>query len=131
LVPSEVLNRPKQPYRAPIAASFFPGGKPLDWVAEELSPTAIGQAGCFQPAAVAMLVRKLERFGSLSETDEMALAGILSTQLIHRLFLAARPAAVELNEHDDVKTVVRGCLAPGLPELPTADSVDPSYLCER
>jgi asparagine synthase (glutamine-hydrolysing) len=131
LVPSEVLNRPKQPYRAPIGAAFFPDGKPLDWVAEELSPAALTQTGYFNPVAVAMLVRKLERFGSLSETDEMALAGVLSTQLLHRTFVSEQLETVDLNEHDDVKTVIRGSLAAGLPDLTTASVFDSPQPCER
>jgi asparagine synthase (glutamine-hydrolysing) len=107
-IPREVLQRPKQPYRAPITASFFPEGRPLAWVAEELSPSALTAAGCFHPPAVEMLNRKRNRLGTLSETDEMALAGVLSTQLLHRTFVADRPTAKPLSDRDNVKTVIRG-----------------------
>ena len=36
LVPADILHRPKQPYRAPDAASFFATGAP-DWVGEVTS----------------------------------------------------------------------------------------------
>jgi asparagine synthase (glutamine-hydrolysing) len=107
LLPPDVADRPKQPYRAPIAASFFPDGRPLDWVAEELSVAATAAAGYFEPSAVARLTRKLQRFGTLSETDEMALAGVLSTHLLYREFVARRAEPATLNDQDDVKEVRR------------------------
>ncbi len=111
LLPKAVWNRPKRPYRAPIHASFFRDGKPLDWVADVLSPKSIEAAGCFSSQAVEMLQKKLRRIGTLGETDDMALAGVLSTQLVHRRFVAERPASGTLGENDNVKTVVRDRLA--------------------
>jgi asparagine synthase (glutamine-hydrolysing) len=110
LLPEEIWHRPKRPYRAPIHRSFFPDGQPLDWVADVLSPTQIEAAGCFEPQAVTGLLKKLRRFGSLGESDDMALAGLLSTQLVHRKFVAERrsgDALPPLDDRDDVKTVIR------------------------
>jgi asparagine synthase (glutamine-hydrolysing) len=39
LLPENIWNRPKRPYRAPIHKSFFENGRPLDWVAEALRRT--------------------------------------------------------------------------------------------
>ena len=107
LLPELIWNRPKRPYRAPIHASFFPAGIPLDWVAEMRSPSSIRAADCFNPDAVAMLQRKLERTGSLGETDDMALAGVLSTQLVHQHFVADSAAPRGLSNDDRVKVVRR------------------------
>jgi len=87
LLPAQIWQRQKRPYRAPIHHSFFPEGRPLDWVAEMLSPQKVEAAGCFNPLAVQALLKKQTRFGSLGEVDEMALAGILSTQLVHHHFI--------------------------------------------
>jgi asparagine synthase (glutamine-hydrolysing) len=108
LLPANVSNRPKQPYRAPIHASFFHDGQPLDWVAEMLAPKSLQQAGVFSPESVEMLIKKLQRFGTLSETDDMGLAGVLSTQLVHQQFVANYCAPDTWNEKDRVKTVTRG-----------------------
>jgi asparagine synthase (glutamine-hydrolysing) len=62
-------------------------------VGDLLSPAEIGKSGYFEPLAVANLLKKLDRFGELGETDEMALTGILSTQLVHQQFVAASPGA--------------------------------------
>ena len=104
LLPEEILGRRKQPYRAPIHACFFIDGQPLEWVAELLEPRIIEEAGCFEPRAVGLLLEKLRRRGALGEGDEMALAGILSTQLVHHQFVEQRRERSTLNEGDDVKT---------------------------
>jgi asparagine synthase (glutamine-hydrolysing) len=107
LLPEVIWHRPKRPYRAPIHRSFFPDGQPLDWVAEVLSPAQVGTAGCFEPQAVAGLLKKLDRFGSLGETDDMALAGLLSTQLVYRQFVADYRPPPPLDRRDDVKVIIR------------------------
>jgi len=127
LLPDSVWNRPKRPYRAPIHASFFPEGKPLDWVAELLSPDVVVAAGYFDPQATAMLRKKVERFGTLSETDDMALAGVLSTQLVHQQFVAGDGTPAPLSDHDDVKVVRRnGTSGVPLPAYPTDESYVPT-----
>jgi asparagine synthase (glutamine-hydrolysing) len=94
LVPPEILRRPKQPYRAPDAASFFRAGAP-SWVAEAVSEEAVRRAGVFDPAAVARLWAKCRRRdGGLpfSNTDNMAVVGVLSTQLLHEQLVRRPPA---------------------------------------
>jgi asparagine synthase (glutamine-hydrolysing) len=85
-LPDEIRKRPKRPYRAPIARSFF-GAERLDYVRDVLSPAAISKAGFFDARAVTRLVDKAESGLPLGETDEMALAGILSTQILHLRFV--------------------------------------------
>ncbi|MEA3191874.1 MAG: hypothetical protein QOD26_207 [Betaproteobacteria bacterium] len=88
LVPAEILARKKQPYRAPDALAFT--GK-SEWVEEMLSPVALRHAGVFDPAMVAQLDHKRRtRQGQFSNTDNMALVGVLSTQLLHRELIARR-----------------------------------------
>ncbi|MCC9076791.1 asparagine synthase (glutamine-hydrolyzing) [Litorilinea aerophila] len=111
LLPAEIWQRAKRPYRAPIHRSFFPEGRPLEWVAELLSPARLAEAGCFNPDAVTHLTRKLARLGHLGETDDMALAGILSTQLVHHQFIAHFRPPAPLADQDDVKVVARGAWA--------------------
>ncbi len=108
LLPPEIWNRPKRPYRAPIHHSFFPDGQPLPWVNEILSPASILAAGVFNPNAVTSLVNKIKRIGQLSETDDMTLAGILSTQLVYTQFIRDFRTSPPLTENDDIKVVMRG-----------------------
>ena len=93
LVPDEIVARSKQPYRAPDAASFFGADAP-DYVADALSPEAIREANIFAVEPVAQLVRKCRDHSPdapLSNSDNMALVGVLSTQLLHRELLAGLP----------------------------------------
>jgi asparagine synthase (glutamine-hydrolysing) len=100
LVPPDIVARKKQPYRAPNALCFFGAGAP-DYVADLLSETALRDANVFDPAPVARLVAKCRARaenggGDLSNSDNMALVGVLSTQLLHHQFVASRPEAAPL-----------------------------------
>jgi len=104
-LPAEISNRPKQPYRAPIHRAFF-GDSPPDYVEDLLSGAAVEKAGYFNPRAVDQLVAKLKRGLPLGETDDMALAGIVSTQLVDRQFMSSSRPPLPLDDTDDVKVVV-------------------------
>jgi asparagine synthase (glutamine-hydrolysing) len=88
LLPPEIRARPKQPYRAPDAASFFGATEP-SWVAEVTDPAAVSDAGIFDPRIVHALIDKCRRTGGvrMSNTDNMRLLAVLSTQLIHQQFI--------------------------------------------
>ncbi len=96
-VPEEILRRPKQPYRAPDALSFAtPEGR--EWIDEVASPQAVRDAGCFEPGAVRRLLDKCASRaadGQFSNADNMAVAGILSTQLVHHHFIRSRPSGTQ------------------------------------
>ncbi|MCA9933481.1 MAG: asparagine synthetase B, partial [Anaerolineales bacterium] len=113
LLPENIWNRPKRPYRAPIHRSFFPNGKPLDWVAEILQPDKVAEAGYFNVTAVAALTRKIERLGTLGETDDMTLAGLLSTMLVHQQFVSDFTPLPPIGGGDDIKEVVK-CIEYGV-----------------
>ncbi len=92
-VPTEIIRRPKQPYRAPDAASFAGADAPA-WVEEALSDRALADSGVFDLGAVKQLWRKCQARagqGQFSNTDNMAVVGVLSTQLLHRQLVKALP----------------------------------------
>ncbi len=102
-LPDRLWERPKRPYRAPIQRSFFKPPVP-DYVRDLLSPAAIKACSLFRPDAVAHLVKKVSSGAAIGETDEMALAGMLSTQLLHRQFVAEFTPAEPISEdRDDIK----------------------------
>ncbi len=95
LVPEAILRRPKQPYRAPDAVAFAGDDAP-DWVADCLSERAVAAAGIFDPRPVAQLWRKCRSraaAGAFSNTDNMALVGVVSTQLLHERLVRSPPRA--------------------------------------
>ncbi|RPH58116.1 MAG: asparagine synthase [Burkholderiales bacterium] len=90
LVPESVAKRPKQPYRAPDARSLFdPATRRArcDYIDELLSPTRLRDAGLFDAAAVGKLVAKARNGQATGVRDNMALVGILSTQLLVHQFI--------------------------------------------
>ncbi|MGD0612070.1 MAG: asparagine synthase (glutamine-hydrolyzing) [Anaerolineales bacterium] len=86
LLPDFIWQRNKRPYRAPIHSSFFTTPPP-EYVQELLSEKALQSSGYFEPAAVTKLARKAVSGVRMSEVEDMALVGILSTQLVDQLFV--------------------------------------------
>lgn len=101
-LPAAIHGRLKRPYRAPIQRSFFHAGAP-EYVRELLEPRALADAGLFRPHAVGQLTKKIAGGAPVGETDEMALAGILSTQLVHHLFVKNFRRSTPLGSGDRVK----------------------------
>jgi asparagine synthase (glutamine-hydrolysing) len=96
LVPQDILRRKKQPYRAPDALSFVGAGAP-EWIADVMAESSLAEAGVFDVNLATRFHRKcVDRKveSQFSNADNMALVGILSTQLLHRSFVApsSRPA---------------------------------------
>lgn len=90
LLPMEILARKKQPYRAPDALAFV-GERVPEYVDEVLTEAALREANVFDPQPVIQLVRKCRargHDGQFSNADNMALVGVLSTQLLHRQLIA-------------------------------------------
>ena len=85
LLPESIWKKGKKPYRAPINQCFFTN--PPDYIRELLSEKSIKDNDYFNSAAVMALVHKAFRSSKLGEVDSMAIAGIISVQLIHHLFI--------------------------------------------
>jgi asparagine synthase (glutamine-hydrolysing) len=95
LLPEEIRRRKKQPYRAPDGVSFL-GTHAPDWVAESLSSEAIRAAGVFDPERAALAHRKFQAQNEdrpASNADNMAVVGIISTQLLYERLIRQRPPA--------------------------------------
>jgi asparagine synthase (glutamine-hydrolysing) len=87
LLPDGVASRPKQPYRAPEVAPFFADGSPA-WVEELLSPAGLAETGLWDAERTAGLVRRCREGRATGMREGMALVGILTSQLWHRMFCA-------------------------------------------
>jgi asparagine synthase (glutamine-hydrolysing) len=101
-LPDEIWQRPKRPYRAPIQRSFF-NPQTEDLVNDLLSPERVLQAGVFKAGAVQKLADKARSTADLGETDEMALAGIVSTQQVFAKFFADFHLPAPIDASDDLK----------------------------
>lgn len=96
MLPGDIVNRTKQPYRAPDSASFFFDGEPLDYVADLMSESRLRAAGYFDPAAVGRLFDKCRAGRATGFADNQAFVGVLSTMLIdHTLRTTAAAAPID------------------------------------
>ena len=86
-LPPSIVNRYKQPYRAPDIPAFFMDNKPLEYVSELLGESALRDSGYFDAAKVPRLLKKIEQGRAIGYKDNMALVGILSTQIWHNHFI--------------------------------------------
>jgi asparagine synthase (glutamine-hydrolysing) len=87
LVPDAIAARKKQPYRAPMAVA----GPVVEAALEE---HALRDAGIFDVRAARALWAKCRAAtGPLSNSDHMALAGVMTTQLLVEQFVRRAPRA--------------------------------------
>ena len=86
LVPPAVLKRPKQPYRAPEGKSFL-GSSQAAYVDDLLSREQIRKDGIFHAEAVEKLMQKFRDERAIGIKDNMAITGVLSTQLVIHQFI--------------------------------------------
>jgi asparagine synthase (glutamine-hydrolysing) len=92
-VPDPIINRQKQPYRAPDAVSFL-GPEAPAYVGELFSEEAVKASGLFDVQAVRGLYAKcaarVKASGGkepFSNTDNMSFVGLLSGQLMYHHFI--------------------------------------------
>jgi asparagine synthase (glutamine-hydrolysing) len=81
-LPDQILNRPKQAYRAPAISNLD-----SDYVRKMMSEKQLESAGIFNPNRVKKLLSKVKLNKAVSEIDKMAFMGILSTQILDDLFV--------------------------------------------
>ena len=83
-LPQEVLQRPKYPYRAP-ALSLTPVSKAA------ISETRLKDSALWDRDLVKLLLEKAlnstEAQAPLSEADQMAVSGVLTSQIFHSIFI--------------------------------------------
>lgn len=81
LVPEAIIDRPKQPYRAPDSESFATPSTPA-YLDDVLSPARLAEGGLFNGTAVGKLKDKVLKGQASGFRDNAAFIGILSTQLL-------------------------------------------------
>ncbi len=86
VVPPAVLERPKQPYRAPDVAAFFTP-ELADYASELLDEASLRRSGLFDGRAVAGLVRRCRSGAVGGFRENQAFVAILSAQLWHHEFM--------------------------------------------
>ncbi len=92
LLPKQVAERRKWPYRAPIGQALFGPGAPA-YVRELLTPEALRRCPLIDArAAGSLCARAWSAPGQLGEREEMALVGLLTMQLWYADFISGDAA---------------------------------------
>jgi len=111
LLPREIADRPKWPYRSPIQRAFF-GVHAPEFVRDALSETRLRAHPLIDGAAATRLAQRAfmaTAIKPLSEREEMAAFGLLTLVLWHERFIAQATSsrcverldsAVSNSEHD-------------------------------
>lgn len=110
MLPPTIATRRKFPYRAPDIESFLLTENGRDFLASELQPNRIREAGIFDSRKIAMLLGKVLRnpSGFVTTTDNMVLMGAVSTQVFHRLFIRRSFDRPRFLQHDRVYKIDEG-----------------------
>ncbi len=90
IVPEQIIDRPKHPYRAPIRESLFQGMRAGH--EQFLSDRSLQETGLFDLSKVRTFIHKVRQTPHVSEVEGMALAGILSSQIVARQFIEQFPS---------------------------------------
>ncbi len=85
-LPKAIVQRAKQAYRAPLATPFLKAIN-QDYYRDLLSESHLKESGVFNPAAVSSLFDRMQRNGVYSEIDQMAVVGVISTQILYDKFI--------------------------------------------
>ncbi|NWG29390.1 MAG: asparagine synthetase B, partial [Ignavibacteriaceae bacterium] len=99
-LPASIVSRWKNPYRAPIHKALLNSN--LNLINEYCSEESLNKSGLFDATKVLRLINKLEKSVAAGEFDEMALVGILSTQIIHKTFIENFQADYSKSDSFDV-----------------------------
>jgi len=98
-LPESVLKRPKQAYRAPISSSFL-SSPAREYALNLLSEHDINQTGLFSFNTVQKLQNKISSGTLVTEMENMALSGIISSQIIYHQYILKdnfRPSILPLD----------------------------------
>ncbi len=102
-IPPSISSRSKQAYRAPIANSFI-SQMGFNHIAEILSDSVVKSFGIFDATKVNNLITKMRQQTVVSEIDQMAIAGIISTQLLNKFFITD-PIVIPRNNLNNYKLI--------------------------
>ncbi|OHB66871.1 MAG: asparagine synthase (glutamine-hydrolyzing) [Planctomycetes bacterium RBG_13_60_9] len=101
VLPEEIVARTKQPYRAPIVNCLLAGASG-ELAKELLTNGAVQRAALFDAGKVNKLLAKMQSVGNPGEIDSMALAGVLSSQIIYQQFIEGFSARAHLTIRPDL-----------------------------
>ena len=106
-LPDPIVERPKQAYRAPIKSTFIANDSA--YLKDVLNERAIKHAGIFNYGLVEKLLNNMYSGNSVSEMDNMALTGIISTQLLQKQFVDGNKPVLT-NKKDNYRVILENAI---------------------
>jgi len=103
-IPDSIIKRSKQAYRAPIASVFFSENLP-EYSRYMISDEYLVKTGVFNPESVKNLTEKYRRTGVATETENMAIASIMSTQMLYYQFIEGNNSGLSRNDLVNLKII--------------------------
>lgn len=105
LLPKNILERKKFPYRAPDIESFLIGEKGREKISAELAPENIRAFGVFDPEKASLLLRKFlsKPDAKVTMSDNLVLMAIMTGQILYRKFFDASPVTGNFAPGDCVR----------------------------
>lgn len=106
-IPDSIIKRPKQPYRAPISSVFLDENTP-EYVKHMLSEKYTKKTGIFDFDSFSAMLNRIEKTGTASEMDNMVLAAVISTHLLHYQFIENNNAEFQGGELNNLRVIKEG-----------------------
>lgn len=85
-IPESIINRTKQPYRAPVKNVFIADNAP-EYARELLTEEYARKAGIFDWTSVNQALNRMKKSGTQSETDDMLITSVVSAHLLFHQFI--------------------------------------------
>jgi asparagine synthase (glutamine-hydrolysing) len=106
-IPDSIIKRPKQPYRAPITSVFLDENTP-EYVKHMLSERYTKKTGIFNFDSFSAMLNRIEKTGTASEMDNMVLAAVISTHLLHYQFIENNNEEFQGGELNNLRVIKEG-----------------------
>ncbi|MCA1756302.1 MAG: asparagine synthase (glutamine-hydrolyzing) [Bacteroidales bacterium] len=103
-IPDAIIQRPKQPYRAPISSVFLAKDVP-DYVEYMLSESYTKEIGIFDHRSLSGMLGKIGKTGVASEVDNMTLTAVISTHLLHHQFIESNNEEFQGGELKNLRVI--------------------------
>jgi asparagine synthase (glutamine-hydrolysing) len=103
-IPESIINRAKQPYRAPVKNVFLSDNSP-EYVNEMLSETFIKKTGLFNFDSVNSILSRIKKTGTSSEMDDMLISIIISTHLLFNQFIENKNNSFNLPKLNNLRVI--------------------------
>lgn len=103
-IPESIIKRSKQAYRAPIKSAFFMKNRP-DYLEEMTAREYFEKTGIFNYDSISNLFARIEQTGKTSEIEDMVVSSVISTHLLHKLFIENKSAVSDTQTLKNLKII--------------------------